>query len=62
MEQLHPEMNFWEPGLLEFRLGVMYLEEKEENLCWCYSSHSPFPDWSLNDCANIRWSPCALNP
>lgn len=24
MEPIHPEMNFWEPGLLEFRLGVIW--------------------------------------
>ena len=24
MEPLHPEMNFWEPGQLEFRLGVIW--------------------------------------
>ena len=24
MEQLLPEMNFWEPGLPEFRLGVIW--------------------------------------
>ena len=29
MEQLHPEMNFWEPGLLEFRfLGVIWRKKK----------------------------------
>ena len=28
MEQLHPEMNFWEPGLLEFRLGVIWRKKR----------------------------------
>ena len=29
MEQLHPEMNFWEPGLLEFRLGVFWRKKRK---------------------------------
>ena len=28
MEPLHPEMNFWEPGLLEFRLGVIWRKKR----------------------------------
>ena len=29
MEPLHREMNFWEPGLLEFRLGVIWRKKRK---------------------------------
>ena len=29
MEPLDPEMNFWEPGLLEFRLGVIWRKKRK---------------------------------